>query len=207
MSITSLLKDNLAKISRSQKLDCFYSHCQEGSTILDVGVSSEKKEGLSTRNYFLKNFRYSDKYYTGLGVQDLSDMEQRFPGKHFVQYSGGRFPFKDREFDWVFCNAVIEHVGDEDAQLLFLNEMLRVATKVFFTTPNKFFPIESHTNLLFVHWNDDIFYKWKKWNKNDLYLFSYQRLLKLLSKSNSSRYTILKNRFIGITMTFTAICQ
>jgi ubiquinone/menaquinone biosynthesis C-methylase UbiE len=54
-------------------------------------------------------------------------MEVLFPGKRFVQYAGGRFPFSNKTFDWVFSNAVIEHVGDENAQLLFLNEMMRVA--------------------------------------------------------------------------------
>jgi len=42
---------------------------------------------------------------------------------------------------------VIEHVGDEDAQLLFLNEMMRVAKNVFFTTPNKYLPVESEIDL------------------------------------------------------------
>ena len=119
------------KKSRVEKLTHFYSLYNEGMTVLDVGVSSESKTGMSARNYFLKNFKYDSKYYTGLGVQDLSQMSNLFPGKHFVQYQGGRFPFEDNEFDWVFSNAVIEHVGDDEAQLLFINEMLRVAKNVF----------------------------------------------------------------------------
>jgi len=92
-------------------------------------------------NYFLKTFRYGSEHYTGLGIQDLSNMGNLYPGKTFVAYPGGRFPFEDNEFDWVFSNAVIEHVGDDADQVMFVNEMLRVARNVFFTTPNKYFPV------------------------------------------------------------------
>ena len=135
----------------------FYSLFKEGESVLDVGVSPESKKALPARNYFLKNYRYNHGTYTGLGVRDLTGMENLFPGKRFVQYPGGKFPFSDKEFDWVFSNAVIEHVGDDCAQLLFLNEMMRVANNVFFTTPNKYFPIESHTNVFFLHWNDKLY--------------------------------------------------
>ena len=106
--------------------------------------------------------------------------------KQTIQYAGGKFPFSDKEFDWVFSNAVVEHVGDDNAQLLFLNEMMRVAKNVFFTTPNKYFPMESHTNIFFLHWNDERFYRWCKSNRpsinrGNLYLFSFRHLRDLLS--------------------------
>jgi hypothetical protein len=52
---------------------------------------------------------------------------------------------------------VTEHVGDEEAQIQFVNEMLRVARNVLFTTPSKYFPVESHTNTLLLHWHDGLF--------------------------------------------------
>lgn len=205
------IKKKVMKASREQKVGHFYTLFKEGQTVLDVGISAESKKGLSVRNYFLKTYRYDPGSYTGLGVQDLSGMADTFPGKRFVRYPGGRFPFSDKEFDWVFSNAVIEHVGDEDAQLLFLNEMMRVANNVFFTTPNKFFPFESHTNVLFLHWHDDLFYKWcstnKSWaSRSNLYLFSLNRLRRMLEKSCASSFSIYKNRLIGMPMTFTVIC-
>lgn len=55
-------------------------------------------------------------------------------------------PFGAQSFDWVFSNAVIEHVGGRQDQIRFANEIRRVALKGYFvTTPNKFFPIEQHT--------------------------------------------------------------
>lgn len=213
MSMIIEVKKKVMRASREKKLQHFYSLFNEGESVLDVGVSAEsKKNGLPARNYFLKSYRYDTRTYTGLGVQDLSGMEDLFPGKCFVQYPGGRFPFIDKQFDWVFSNAVIEHVGDDDAQLLFLNEMIRVANNVFFTTPNKYFIAESHTNVFLLHWNDKLFYRWctknkPRLNRNNLYLFSFGRLQKLLKSSHAVSSSIYKNRLIGIPMTFSITCS
>jgi len=68
----------------------------------------------------------------------------------WVIADGCRLPFASRSFDWVFSNAVIEHVGDWEKQKKFANEIRRVAAKGYFvTTPNKLFPIEPHTLLPF----------------------------------------------------------
>ena len=68
-----------------------------------------------------------------------------------VLVADGRYlPFEDRSFDWVFSNAVIEHVGARTHQRRFASEIRRVAARGYFvTTPNKFFPIEPHTMLPF----------------------------------------------------------
>jgi hypothetical protein len=50
---------------------------------------------------------------------------------------------------------VIEHVGDRDRQQAFVHEALRVGDRVFLTTPNRWFPVEVHTRLPFVHWLPD----------------------------------------------------
>ena len=211
MSMINDVKNKVMEVSRKKKLRHFYSLCKRGQTVLDIGVSAETKRGLAARNYFLKHYRYDPETYTGLGIQDLTGMVDLFPGKHFIQYPGGKFPFSDKEFDWIFSNAVIEHVGDDGAQLLFLNEMMRVANNVFFTTPNKYFPIETHTNVFFLHWNNELFYRWFKKskpyvNRDNLYLFSIRRMRNLLKGSNATSLSIYKNRCFAIPMTFTITC-
>ncbi len=205
------IQENIMRMSRTKKLEHFFFLCNQGMRVLDVGVSSEKKKGGLQRNYFLKNFPYSSEYYTGLGIQDLDGMDKLFPGKKFVQYPGDIFPFQDKQFDWIFCNGVIEHVGDEQAQVNFLNEMLRVGKNVFFTTPNKYFPIESHTQVFFIHWNDNIFYNWRQKNYNyippNLFLLSKRKIRRMLEISNASNYKIYNN-FPGLfPMTFTVVCH
>ncbi|MFN6496006.1 MAG: class I SAM-dependent methyltransferase [Nostoc sp. DedQUE01] len=52
--------------------------------------------------------------------------------------------FKDKEFDIVFSNSVIEHVGDYSDQRQMANEVMRVGQRYFIQTPNLYFPIEPH---------------------------------------------------------------
>jgi SAM-dependent methyltransferase len=60
-------------------------------------------------------------------------------------------PFCDGEFDLVYSNAVIEHVGQFEEQLAFLREHARVGKHWVFTTPNRLFPVESHTLTIARH--------------------------------------------------------
>ena len=69
----------------------------------------------------------------------------------WVQQDGRDLTFDPKSFDLVFSNAVIEHVGDERDQIRFVAEHDRVGKSWIFTTPNRLFPIESHTQILFSH--------------------------------------------------------
>lgn len=77
---------------------------------------------------------------------------------HYVQADGLALPFADRSFDLVVSNAVIEHVGQQREQAMFVEEHLRVGHSAVLTTPNRWFPIESHTGTLLRHcrpgWRD-----------------------------------------------------
>ena len=152
--------------------------------------------------------------YTGLGIEDLTGIAALHPDKSFVRYAGETFPFNDKVFEWVFSNAVIEHVGPAEKQLHFVAEMLRVGRRVFFTTPNKFFLFETHTNLPLVHWHDGLLDLWcarfRPRLRGNLHLLSYRQLDTLMQKTNA-HYTIYRNRLllpVGVlTPTFTVACS
>jgi hypothetical protein len=57
---------------------------------------------------------------------------------------GRDLPFAAHDFDLVFSNSVIEHVGERDSQRTMISEILRVGGSVFLQCPNKRFPIEPH---------------------------------------------------------------
>ena len=52
--------------------------------------------------------------------------------KPVVFYDGNRFPFDDKEFDYVICSHVLEHVDDVPC---FLKEVFRVSHKGYFEYP------------------------------------------------------------------------
>ena len=47
-----------------------------------------------------------------MGTEDGSHLSLRYPGLSYRQvHPGDPLPFRDHEFDVVFSNAVLEHVG------------------------------------------------------------------------------------------------
>ena len=80
----------------------------------------------------------------------------------------GKIPFEDLYFDIVFCSSVIEHVTIPKSQVWntkdqkqfkktalerqynFAKEINRLGKTYFVQTPNRWFPIETHTWLPFV---------------------------------------------------------
>lgn len=204
------LKKKIQPVSREKKQKHFYSLYKENETVLDIGVHKESSNSPESANYFIKTFKYDPSKYTGLGIEDMTFVRQKYPNMKFVQYPGDTFPFKDKQFDWAYSNAVIEHVGDIASKTNFLNEMNRVSKNVFFTTPNKYFPVDAHTMVWFIHWKDSLFSKWRKknnnwWPQERLNLVSMKELKRLLEACKIENYKIVKNRVLGLTMTFTVV--
>ncbi|MES2796048.1 MAG: methyltransferase domain-containing protein [Bacteroidota bacterium] len=56
--------------------------------------------------------------------------------KQIVYYDGGRFPFEDKEFDYVICSHVLEHVNDAD---VFLREIQRVGKQGYLEFPTVYY--------------------------------------------------------------------
>ena len=138
----------------------------EQSSIIDVGVTCDRR---ADSNFFEKVYAHPEKI-TAVGLEDASFLEQDFPGLKYVKADALNLPFADKQFDIGVSWAVIEHVGSRERQARFLNELLRVSKRVFITTPNRWYPIEFHTVMPFLHWlPPDIFRSILKTLRMDFY--------------------------------------
>jgi SAM-dependent methyltransferase len=119
-------------------------------TVLDIGATSDRTYAAS--NYFEDLYPYKDKV-TASGVDDASFLETTYPGMKFTFANALELPFEDDAFDLVHSSAVLEHVGSFKNQKRMVAECLRVARRgICLTTPNRWFPIDFHTQLPLIHW-------------------------------------------------------
>jgi hypothetical protein len=116
--------------------------------ILDVGVAP----GTDRSTNFLETWYPWPSQITAVGLDRPHLVSSAFPEVRYVQADGRQLPFRDSQFDIGFSNAVIEHAGSRREQALFASELVRVCRRVFLATPNRFFPVDPHTLLPFVHW-------------------------------------------------------
>lgn len=108
-------------------------------------------DDLPGENYFLHRYPYPEQL-TAVGIDDLTALHGRYPSVTFLEADARRLPFSDKSFEVVHANAVVEHVGPRPDQQQFVSELVRVGRTVFITTPNRWFPIETHSKLPLLHW-------------------------------------------------------
>ena len=140
--------------SRERKLQLFLELLRPTAetTVVDGGVTDAPFGAGSTDNFFEALYPWPERI-TGVGHTELDRFAAAFPSVRPVRADGRDLPFADGEFDVGFSNAVVEHVaGGRDGQRAFVHELCRVSKRVFVTTPNRWFPLEVHTLLPFVHW-------------------------------------------------------
>lgn len=204
--------DALQGRSREAKFRDFMACCAPGpdDLVLDVGASGD--EGWGPTNTFLHRFPHPARL-TVLGIDDCRLLRTKYEAVRFVTYSGGRFPFADKEFDICHSNAVIEHVGGRSDQQLFVNEMVRVARRGFFTTPNRWFPLDLHTRLPFLHYLSYRSYQFLarpfprgRWAEGVRFL-ARRDIEQLLRSAQVRQFRIITNRLALMTVTYSVYWQ
>jgi SAM-dependent methyltransferase len=146
------LRSHYALRARRNMFDQFMAFAKPtgSSRVLDLGVTPDAS--LPESNVFERWYPYPDQL-TAASIEDARDIENCFSGVRFTKLEPGKkLPFADGYFHALYCSAVLEHVGDGDAQRQFVAEALRVTRYFFFSTPNRWFPVDFHTFVPFAHW-------------------------------------------------------
>lgn len=120
------------------------------TTVLDVGVAS--LEYYPDSNLFERLYPYQSQL-TAATIEDSKILRQRYPKIKVVKIKPGHnLPFKNKQFSCAVSWATLEHVGSYKQQEIFLNELLRVAKKIFVTTPYRACIFEPHSGIFLLHW-------------------------------------------------------
>lgn len=111
--------------------------------------------------------------------------------KQIIYYDGGRFPFEDKEFDYVICSHVLEHVPNADS---FLSEIQRVAKKGYLEFPTIYYDYVYNfpEHLLFVIEKNGIIY-WM--TKEESGLNNYKDIQKFFYRTCELEYYSMINEF------------
>lgn len=183
------LAERLTIRARDRIFDDFMRLCgpAKDDTVLDVGVSDVVNDAA---NVIERKYAWPERI-TAVGLGELDAFRSAYPRVTALRIDANRpLPFADGAFSIATSNAVLEHVGSHDAQVTFVRELARVARKVFVTVPNRFFPVEHHTAIPFLHYADASFaaacaalgkQEWAR--RENLILMSTRRLAALVPPS------------------------
>lgn len=110
-------------------------------TVLDVGGTE----------FFWQQVGFTADHDVRIVLLNLSKEPVTRPNFRSVVGDATNMPeFRDSEFDVVFSNSVIEHVGGYDKQRQMADEVKRVGKRYCIQTPNRHFPIEPHFLIPFL---------------------------------------------------------
>ena len=174
-------------------------------SIIDIGSTPSLER---EQNIFLENIK-DNQNVTCLSNQDCRILKKKYKNiKNILIGNAKNTMLENDSFDIVHSNATIEHVGSFENQVSFVREMFRISNEsIFIQTPNRFYPIDFHTILPFIHWlPKKIHRKILKFINLDFYskeenlnLLSIKDLKKICKILNVKKYKIIEHKLFFLT--------
>ena len=124
---------------------------------------------------------------------------------------------RERSWDLVYSNSVLEHVGGHARRRAFAREVLELAPAHWVQTPYRYFPLEPHWlfpgfQFLPVAWRTSLAMRWPlyKWRSNDREQALREVLdIELVSKTELTylfpESEVLRERWLGMTKSLIAL--
>ena len=177
------------------------------SSFLDVGTTEENE--LKSSNFFLKKL---DNVQIKKSISDQNikigsltnflkkSITSEFSNKEILSFKS----------DLVISSATIEHVGNFNNQKKMIENIIKLTNKIFLiTTPNRFFPIDFHTKIPFIHMLPKVLHRkilkllgLKEYAKEEnLNLLESLTLKKLINAQKNKKFQIkiFKIKLFGLT--------
>lgn len=182
----SILYKLLKKIIINSRIKFFYyfvknTNYKNNSSVIDIGTTPSLN---NEHNIILRKTK-KNRNITCLSNQDCKILNKKFKNlKKILIADGKNTGLKSNSFSIVHSNATIEHVGSYQNQIAFLKELVRISKDyVFIQTPNRFYPIDFHTLIPFIHWLPKKIHR-KILKILNLNFYSFEKNLNLLSKKD-----------------------
>ena len=199
--------EKIAKDARNEFFNILKKNAKysKKKSIIDIGTTPSLDD---VQNIILSKIK-DNKNITCLSNLNCKILLKKYPNIKKILIGDGRNNnLPNNSFDIVHSNATIEHVGSYKNQLLFIKECIRISKKyVFIQTPNRFYPVDFHTILPFIHWLPKKIHR-KILNIIGLNFYGLEKNLNLLSESdlinlcnelNIKNYKIIKYKLFFMT--------
>jgi len=204
------IKGNLANSFRNRRAILFNQFLaklkKHEIRILDVGGT----------DYYWNAINVDKSFSLNITLLNPEKVTNQLHGFSYLIGDGGNFSdLRAEDYDMIFSNSVIEHVGDFKEQKKFADEIQKFGIPFFLQTPNYYFPFEPH--FLFIgfqffqiklkawlirHFNLGWYQIEKDYHKS-LLLADSVRLLKYNELKNLfPNSKIIREKFLGLTKSF-----
>ncbi len=166
-------KDKASRIKKAQKIVEIFESTKslKGKRVLDIGTGS---------GYIAHALSIRAKDVVSVDIIDDRKIKEGYTQKIVTNEL---LPFKDKQFDFVVTNQVLEHVPDQPKHVSEIRRVLKDDGVVYLASPNKWWTTDPHYKLPFISWLPrpiaSFYLKTVKKRKWDIYSVSLRRLKKL----------------------------